>query len=60
MTKNTLWTIIGVVAAVVIGWFLVNLLFSVLAFLFKLLLVALVAVVVFFVLRSVFARRSED
>lgn len=59
MTKNTLWSALGVVAAVVIGWLLVNILFSMLAFLFKLFLVAIVAVIVFFVLRSVFARHDE-
>jgi hypothetical protein len=60
VTKNSLWTVLGVIAAIVIGWVLVNLLFSVLAFIVKLVLVAIVAVVVFFVLRAVFARREDD
>lgn len=59
MTKNSVWTVLGVIAAVVIGWILVNILFSVVAFLVKLVLVAVVALVVFFVLRSVFARRER-
>jgi hypothetical protein len=37
----------------------VNILFSVVAFIVKLVLVAIVAVIVFFVLRAVFARRDE-
>jgi hypothetical protein len=60
MNKGTIWTIIGVIAAVVIAWFLVNVLFSVLAFFFKLLVVAVVAVIVFFVLRMIFSRDSES
>ncbi|MCV0334866.1 hypothetical protein ACIPJ1_11620 [Microbacterium maritypicum] len=58
MTKN-LWTILGVVLAVVIAWWIVSALFSVLAFIFKLAIVAVVAVVVFLVLRGIFAR-SDD
>jgi hypothetical protein len=59
--KNaTIWTVLGVIAAVVIAFFLVNVLFSVIAFVFKLVIVAVVAVIVFFVLRAVFARGSDD
>jgi hypothetical protein len=58
MTKN-IWTIIGVVLAVVIAWWIVSALFSVLAFIFKLAIVAVVAVVVFLVLRGIFSR-SDD
>ncbi|CAN7536908.1 MULTISPECIES: hypothetical protein [Microbacterium] len=58
MTKN-LWTILGVILAVVIAWWIVSALFSVLAFIFKLAIVAVVAVVVFLVLRGIFAR-SDD
>ncbi len=60
MNKGTIWTIVGVIAAVVIAWFLVNVLFSVLAFFFKLLVVAVVAVIVFFVLRMLFVRSDTD
>lgn len=59
MNKGTIWTIVGVIAAVVIAWFLVNILFSVIGVIFKLLVVAVVAVVVFFLLRMLFAR-SDD
>lgn len=54
MTKNSVWTIIGVIAAVVIAWWIVNVIFSVLWFIAKLGVVAVVAVIVFFVLRSLF------
>ena len=57
--SRTIWTVIGVVVAVVIAWFVVDVLFSLLWFIGKLVIVAVVAVVVFFLLRSVF-RRSGD
>jgi hypothetical protein len=56
--SRTVWTVIGVIVAVVIAWFLVDVLFSLLWFIGKLVIVAVVAVIVFFVLRSVFARRE--
>ncbi len=56
MTKNTLWTVLGVVVAVVIAWWIVGALFSLLWFVAKLGIVAIVAVIVFFVLRGLFAR----
>ena len=59
MTKNTIWTVLGVIAAVVIAWWLVGLLFSVLWFIAKLAIVVVVALIVFLVLRSVF-RGNED
>lgn len=59
MSKNTLWTVLAVIASIVIGWFLVNLLFSVIAFVFKLVIVAVVALVVFLVLRSAFSRSGD-
>ncbi len=58
MTKN-IWTILGVILAVVIAWWIVSALFSVLWFIGKLAVVAVVAVVVFLVLRGIFAR-SDD
>ena len=60
MNKTSVWTILGVIAAIVIAWFLVNVLFSVLAFVVKLLLVAVVAVIVFVVLRMLFSGRSRE
>jgi hypothetical protein len=60
MNKGTVWTIVGVIAAILIAWFLVNILFSVLGFIFKLLVVAVVAVIVFLVLRMIFSRSGSD
>ena len=57
MNKSAVWTVIGVIVAVVIAWWLVSVLFSVLWFLAKL---AVVAVIVFLVLRNVFARGDDD
>ncbi|GGM34403.1 hypothetical protein [Microbacterium saperdae] len=59
MTKNSLWTVVGVILAVVIAWWLVSALFSVLWFIAKLAIVLVVAAGVFFFLRSVFSR-SDD
>lgn len=59
MNKGRIWTILGVIVAVVIAWVLVNALFSLLWFIGKLIIVAVVAVLVFFALRGIFAR-SED
>jgi len=59
VNKSTLWTIVGVIAAVVIAWFIVNIVFSLLWFIGKILVVAVVAIIVFFVLRMLFAR-SDD
>ena len=58
--SRTVWTIIGVIAAVVIAWFLVDVVFSVLWFIVKVVIVALVAVVVYFVLRNVFGRSRDE
>ncbi|WP_168429210.1 hypothetical protein [Microbacterium sp. K24] len=58
MTKN-IWTILGVIVAVVLAWWIVSALFSVLWFVVKLAIVLVVAVGVFFLLRSVFSRRED-
>ena len=58
MNRNTVWTIVGVVVAILIAWFLVNILFSLLWFIGKIIIVGIVAVIVFFVLRMLFARRG--
>jgi uncharacterized protein YacL len=60
MNKSTVWTIVGVIAAIVIAWFLVNILFSVLAFVFKLIAVAVVALIVFVILRMLFSRSDDS
>lgn len=59
MTKN-LWTILGVIVAIVIAWWIVSALFSLLWFIAKAAIVAVVAVVVFLALRAVFSSKSTD
>ena len=57
---RTFWIVVGVIVSVVIAWFLVDLVFSVLWFIVKLAIVAVVAVVVFFALRAWLGRGSEQ
>ena len=58
MTKNTIWTVIGVIVAVVIAWWIVSALFSILWFIAKLGIVVVVAGLVYLGLRSLFV--SEE
>jgi hypothetical protein len=58
MTRN-LWTILGVIAAVVIAWFVVDLALHFVYLVFRLVLVAIVAVIVFFVLRFLLRRPAD-
>jgi di/tricarboxylate transporter len=51
---SNLWTIVGVIVAVVIAWFVVDFALHLAYLLWKLALVAIVAVIVFFVLRVLF------
>ncbi|MGZ0712850.1 hypothetical protein ACWPKO_31365 (plasmid) [Coraliomargarita sp. W4R53] len=60
MTKNNVWTIVGVIVAIAIAWVLVNALFAVLGLIFKLLAVALVALLVFFALRYFFGGGKNE
>ena len=55
--KN-LGTILGVILAIVIAWWLVNALFGVIYFLVKVIIVLFVAGLVFFVLRGLLNRSS--
>jgi len=59
MRGGTIWTILGVIAAVVIAWFLVNALLTLIWFVVKLVIVLAVAVIVFFALRAVFTRPTS-
>ncbi len=56
MRGGTIWTVLGVIAAVVIAWVLVNALLSLAWFVAKLVIVLVVAAIVFFALRAVFSR----
>ncbi|MDQ1126552.1 hypothetical protein [Microbacterium] len=58
MKKGTIWTILGVIAAVIIAWIVVDIALKVVFFFGKILIVAVVALIVFFVLRSLFSRRD--
>ncbi|CAL4858978.1 hypothetical protein ACIQLK_05305 [Microbacterium sp. NPDC091382] len=58
MRKGTIWTILGVVVAVIIAWIVVDIALKAIFLVGKLLLVAVVALIVFFVLRSLFSRRD--
>ena len=60
MNKSTVWTVLGVIAAIVIAWILVDVLFSLLWFIGKIVIVGVVAVIVFLVLRSIFSRRDDE
>ena len=58
MNKSSVWTIVGVVVAVIITWFVVSALFSVLWFIAKLAVVAVIAVVVYLALRGAFSKQE--
>ncbi len=60
MNKSTVWTVVGVIAAIAIAWILVDVLFTLLWFIGKLVIVGVVAVVVFLVLRAIFSRRDDE
>jgi hypothetical protein len=57
-TRNLIVTVIGVIVAIAIAWFLVDVVFHLIYFVVKLIVVAVAAVLVFFALRGLFARRS--
>lgn len=56
---KTFWTILGVIAAIVIAWVVVDIVLSLAVFAVKVGLVAVVAVAVFFVLRWLFGRERQ-
>ncbi|MGX1792332.1 hypothetical protein ACWIDW_05245 [Microbacterium sp. NPDC055312] len=60
MTKSTVWTIVAVVVSVIIAFWIVNALFSLIWFIAKLAIVAVVALIVFAVIRTLMARSSGD
>ncbi|WP_309069419.1 hypothetical protein [Microbacterium sp.] len=60
MKSTSIWTILGVIVAVVIAWFLIDAVFSLMWFIAKLVAVAVVAVIVFFVLRALLRNRTGD
>lgn len=58
--SRTAWAVICAIVAVVIAWILVDVVFSLLWFIGKLAIVAVVAVVVFFALRSLIGRLADE
>ncbi|MEV7632719.1 hypothetical protein AB0N64_09945 [Microbacterium sp. NPDC089318] len=56
MTKSTIWTIVAVAVSVLIAFWIVNTLFSLLWFIVKLVVVAIVAVIVYGVIRAFIAK----
>lgn len=60
MNKALVYTIIGVILAIVIASFLVNALFSVIYLLVRIIIVGAVAVLVYFALRGLFARWTRE
>jgi predicted lysophospholipase L1 biosynthesis ABC-type transport system permease subunit len=57
--SRTAWAVICAILAVIIAWILVDVVFSLLWFIGKLVIVAVVAVVVFVALRSLIGRRDD-
>jgi len=56
MRGGTVWTILGVIAAIVIAWFLVDGLLHLIWLIARIGIVLVVAAIVFFALRAVFSR----
>lgn len=56
MRRMNVWTILGVIVAVVIAWFVVDGLLHLLFFGVRVGIVLVVAAIVFFALRAVFSR----
>ncbi|KQY96894.1 flagellar biosynthesis protein FlhA [Microbacterium sp. Root53] len=60
MKVSSIWTILGVLVAVVIAWFTVELMFRLMYWMAKLGAVVVVAVIVFFILNWIFSRGGDD
>lgn len=60
MEKSTIWTVVGVIVAIAIAWFVVSIVFSLLWFIGKIAIVAVVAVLVFFGLRALFSGSRQS
>ena len=56
---RSVWPILGGIVAIVIAWWLVSVLFSLIWFIAKLIIVAVVAVLVYFALRGLLARSGS-
>lgn len=56
---RNVWTIVGVIAAVIIAWFVVDFALHAIYLIFRLVLVAVVAVIVYLALQFLLRGRSE-
>ncbi len=56
---STVWSVAGAVLAVVIAWWLVQIVFSLVWFVAKLAVVAVVAVVVYLLIKQLFSSRDS-
>jgi high-affinity Fe2+/Pb2+ permease len=56
---RNVWTIVGVIAAVIIAWFVVDFALHAIFLIFRLALVAIVAIVVYLALRFLLRGRSD-
>ncbi|MGZ0068597.1 hypothetical protein [Microbacterium sp. Yaish 1] len=57
---RTFWTVVGVIAAILVAWVIVDIVLRLAVFAVKLGLVAVVALVVFLLLRRLFARSGDQ
>ncbi|MEH3088792.1 MAG: hypothetical protein PGN24_04035 [Microbacterium arborescens] len=57
---RTFWTVVSVIAAILIAWVVVDVVLRLAVFAVKLGLIAVVALVVFLLLRRLFARRGDQ
>ncbi|MDF2579134.1 MULTISPECIES: hypothetical protein [Microbacterium] len=57
---RTFWTVVGVIAAIFVAWVIVDVVLRLAVFAVKLGLVAVVALVVFLLLRRLFARSGDQ
>lgn len=59
MNMRTVWTVLGVIGAIVIAWIIVDVAFRLLWFVGKLAIVAVVALIVYALLRAAFSRSRD-
>lgn len=57
---RTFWTVVGVIAAIFVAWVIVDIVLRLAVFAVKVGLVAVVALVVFLLLRRLFARSGDQ
>ncbi|WP_291797960.1 MULTISPECIES: hypothetical protein [Brevibacterium] len=58
MNRSTVWSVVGAILALVIAWWLVGIVFSLVRLAVKLLVVAAVAVVVYLLIKRAFSSKE--